>query len=602
MLVVDDVHRLHESVASIALNALASDLPPQAKLVIGSRRPPPLPIARMRAEDGVTEIGSRELAMTRPEAASLLKTAGHDVGRDGIDRLLAQTEGWPAALSLAARYLTERGVAALMRFGGTDRLVQQYVRDEVLCGVSADRLDFLRATSVEDMLSAPLCDALAATSGSGHTLAALAREGLAVPLDRCDEHFRYHRLLAESLRAELHATAPERERELHRRAGAWQRQAGDVDRALDHALRAGDVGDAADVVWSNLVQPAAQGRTDTVERWLDRFTSDQIAEHATLGLTAGTCALLRGQGHLANHWAATAAAAAGLGAEPMVRAWATVLQAALDCGSVRPPRDLVAGFGGEAARAAGALVTGMHRHFAGDRDGAATALEAGARQAAISAPAIHVLCLARLAELAVEEGDWDAAAALVTRSRAQLDRYALADHPAMALVLAVSALVRACRGRVDPAQSDLGEAVRLQAELIDFPPAATAEVSLIVAGAALRLSDIGVAREHLATATRILRRLPAARGLHELAADVTARLDAFTASGDAPTAMTPAELRILQHLPTHLSFREIGELTYVSANTVKTQANSVYRKLGAACRSDAVARARACGLLHGTST
>jgi DNA-binding NarL/FixJ family response regulator len=41
-----------------------------------------------------------------------------------------------------------------------------------------------------------------------------------------------------------------------------------------------------------------------------------------------------------------------------------------------------------------------------------------------------------------------------------------------------------------------------------------------------------------------------------------------------------AELRILLYLPTHLSFREIGERTFVSANTVKTQANGVYRKLG----------------------
>jgi LuxR family maltose regulon positive regulatory protein len=61
--------------------------------------------------------------------------------------------------------------------------------------------------------------------------------------------------------------------------------------------------------------------------------------------------------------------------------------------------------------------------------------------------------------------------------------------------------------------------------------------------------------------------------------------------------MTAAELRVLRFLPTHLSFREIAERTQVSANTVKTQANAVYRKFGVACRSDAVARARTCGLL-----
>jgi LuxR family maltose regulon positive regulatory protein len=61
--------------------------------------------------------------------------------------------------------------------------------------------------------------------------------------------------------------------------------------------------------------------------------------------------------------------------------------------------------------------------------------------------------------------------------------------------------------------------------------------------------------------------------------------------------LTPAELRILQFLPTHLSFREVAERTYVSANTVKSQANAVYRKLNVSCRSEAVGRAREIGLL-----
>jgi LuxR family maltose regulon positive regulatory protein len=62
-------------------------------------------------------------------------------------------------------------------------------------------------------------------------------------------------------------------------------------------------------------------------------------------------------------------------------------------------------------------------------------------------------------------------------------------------------------------------------------------------------------------------------------------------------SLTPAELRVLQFLPSHLSFREIAERGFVSTHTVKSQANAVYRKLGARCRSDAVARARGCGLL-----
>jgi LuxR family transcriptional regulator, maltose regulon positive regulatory protein len=138
--------------------------------------------------------------------------------------------------------------------------------------------------------------------------------------------------------------------------------------------------------------------------------------------------------------------------------------------------------------------------------------------------------------------------------------------------------------------------VRLQALFVDFWPEAEAEVCLTVARAALRLCDVSLARAQLSAATRLLRRAPGAIALHRSATDAIVRLDAFTAS-DSSVSMTAAELRILRHLPTHLSFREIGELTYVSANTVKTQANAVYRKLGVSCRSDAVARARDYGLL-----
>jgi LuxR family maltose regulon positive regulatory protein len=603
VMVVDDAHALHEPLAFAALAAIASDLPPHAKLVIASRVQPRLAIARMRADRGVTEIGPRELAMTRAEAKALLKAERHDVGREGVDILLARTEGWPVALSLASLYLSDRGAGALIRFGGADRFVAQYVRDEVLSGLPAEQLDFMLRTSVADTLTAPLCDALTDQGRSAPMLAALASGGLVVPLDRSDERFRYHRLLAESLRAELHITAPARERDLHRRASTWHREAGDVDRAIEHALAAGEVGEAGSVVWSNLGPAVAEGRTSTVERWLGRFMQNEIAEHSKLAVTAAGCALLRGQGDMAAYWTALAAATAAVGEDhdPKVEAGIAVLQAALgSAGSalllyaapaVGRPDD-------GAGRASGALIVGMTRHFEGDRDGAEAALEAGARHAAVSAPAIHALCLAELAVLALDESDWEGASALVTRGRAQVDRYGLGDQAAMALVFAVSALVRAQRGRVDAAQSDLREAVRLRALFTDFSAAADAEVSLIVAGAALRLSDASLAREQLTAATRLLRRLPCAVALRERAADTTAQLDAFTASdGSVPVSMTAAELRILQHLPTHLSFREIGELTYVSANTVKTQANAVYRKLGVSCRSDAVARARDCGLL-----
>jgi LuxR family transcriptional regulator, maltose regulon positive regulatory protein len=121
-----------------------------------------------------------------------------------------------------------------------------------------------------------------------------------------------------------------------------------------------------------------------------------------------------------------------------------------------------------------------------------------------------------------------------------------------------------------------------------------------MARAAIRLSDVTGARDLLADASRGIRRLPGAATLKAWLDESWTQLDSVLGPTSVPlSALTTAELRTLRYLPTHLSFREIGERAYVSGNTVKTQANSVYRKLDVSCRSDAVARARQLGLLDG---
>ena len=94
--------------------------------------------------------------------------------------------------------------------------------------------------------------------------------------------------------------------------------------------------------------------------------------------------------------------------------------------------------------------------------------------------------------------------------------------------------------------------------------------------------------------------MPGATALERWIHDGWALADAFAASatGDGPT-LTNAELRVLRFLPSHMSFRQIGERLHLSTNTVKTQALAVYRKLDVSCRSDAVARGRIAGLIDG---
>ena len=245
-----------------------------------------------------------------------------------------------------------------------------------------------------------------------------------------------------------------------------------------------------------------------------------------------------------------------------------------------------------------ALLAGVSAHLRGDRETAWRRLDDGARGAAVAAPQIHALCLAQLALVTLEDNDAEAAAGLSARARAQVARFGLERYPISALVLAVSALVRAQRGRVEEARSDAGDAAALLERLTDFAPWYEAEVQVVLARAALRLSDVGETRVRMAQARRLAARIDEAVELHGWLHATEADLEAFTcAAPSLPSSLTTAELRILHFLPTHLSFREIAERTFVSANTVKTQANAVYRKLDVRSRSDAVARARELGLL-----
>ena len=566
-LVLDDVHALRGAAAVRALRAIANDLPHEATLVLAARSEPPLPLARLRSQDLVLELGPRDLALTRAETAALLRGAGHPLDREGIEWLHQRTEGWPVGLSLAGRFLDERGAAGgVRRFGGADRLVAGYVRDEVLAGLPPAVAEVLLRTSVLDTLTGPLCDALLERSGSAAILADLARAGVLVPLDRADTRFRHHRLIAGALRTELRRTRPDLEAELHRRASAWHRGEHDADRAIAHALLAGDTAGAADLVWTGVPEAVAQGRIAALERRLGRFTPEQIAGRPRLALSAAACALVLGNGYEVEHWASAAAAGRDPAGDPAaVDAAVAILRAAVGTGGPRQMRD-------DAARAAAlqpedspwrslsCLVSGAAQRLLGDDDAARAALEEGARGAAVTAPLVHALCLAELAVLAIDEDDWEGAAALATRARAQLDRHGLGQCPTSAIVYAVSAVVRAHRGRIDGARSDLDAAASLRDALTDFPPWYDADVSMLLFRAALRLSDSAAAREHLERTARLLRRVPDAVVLHAALAGAWGQLDTFgTGAGAPPCSMTAAELRILRFLPTHLSFREIAE-------------------------------------------
>jgi LuxR family transcriptional regulator, maltose regulon positive regulatory protein len=611
VLILDDAHAVTSAEALEVLTTVAEHLPPGSQLVLASRTRPALPLGRLRAHRALLELGVKEMAMTRTEAASLLRNANLGVrSAEQVDELVERTEGWPAGLYLAALSARDEPdiAAALARFAGDDHVVADYLRDEFLSELSDDEVEFLVDASVMERLSGPLCDAVLGRTGSVRILDRLARGSFPLQsTDRSHEWYRCHRLLRDMLLGELRHIHPEREAQLHLHASAWHAEYGELDSSVAHAVAAGDARRAGDLLWEHLPRYVTEGRNELVQNWLRHFSSEIISIHPSLALTAAYSALALGDLRQAEHWGLVGAAAlARATTPPMVASLPTgvaVIEAVVG-------RDGVAPMGRHAARAyeledddspwrsVCCLFQGVADHLTGDREQAREHLEEGIHRSAVSSPNVETLCLSQLAMITVEEGDWDLGADLIARAVRQVERHGLSSFPTSALIFAVSADVRSHVGRVDEGKCDARKAAHLLAGISDFIPWYEAETRIMLARAALRLADVGAARTLLAEASQLARRVPDAVVFGGWLNETWGLVDsAATAALPGPAALTMAELRILRFLPTHLSFREIGIRLHVSTNTVKTQAHAVYRKLDVSSRSQAVARAAEIGLL-----
>jgi LuxR family maltose regulon positive regulatory protein len=607
VLVLDDFERL-DSPPSLAVVATVVDrLPAGSQVALASRTEPALGLGRLRAHRQLTELAPGDFAMTAAESGDLLAALGLELSAEQLRTLVERTEGWPAALYLAGLALGEAPDPgrALARFAGDDRFVVDYLREEFLVPVSRRRLEFLRRAAVLDRLSGELCDAVLERSGSATVLRDLSRSNmLLVPLDHRDEWFRFHPLFREMLRAELRRVEPVREAELNRRASEWWSAAGDWDRAITHAIDSGAVDWAGELLWTSIPEFMTRGRNATVLGWLEHLGAATVATDAALSLTAAYAHITQGEGAKSGHWAAVAATLLERQA-PSERK--TILTAGLGLIEATLARDGVGAIADHTAPAAETLpddspwmsmcrlIEGVGLHLRGLREEAREKLVDGARRGAVGAPNVQVLCLAQMALLAIEEDDWTLAEMLASQARAQVDRSGLGDYPIMALALAVSALVRARTGRVEEAAADLRRGAALLDQLEEFAPWYVAETLVALARTAARLDDAPAATRMLADATRALKQTPDAIVLGEWIEATALAIE--TVSASAAGDLTPAELRVLQFLPTHLSFPEIAGQVFVSPNTVKTQAQGVYRKLGVSSRREAVERARAAGLL-----
>ena len=278
--VLDNADALTDRRCRDIIAELALRLPAGSQLAIGSRREVPVPVSLLRARAGIMELGVDDLAMSGPEARSLLAGAGVAFAEDLADELVDRTEGWPAGLYLAALAINAGSrVEHSFRFTGDDRFLGDYLRSEFLHRVSRADVSFLTRTSILDRMSGPLCDVTAGRTGSSRVLDRLERRNLLVlPLDRRGDWYRYHHLFRELLYAELTQREPDMVPELHTRAAAWYEANNLPEAAIEHAQHAGDVDRVARLVLKVANPVWASGRLDTVLRWMEWFSANDLIE------------------------------------------------------------------------------------------------------------------------------------------------------------------------------------------------------------------------------------------------------------------------------------------------------------------------------------
>jgi LuxR family maltose regulon positive regulatory protein len=603
VLFVDDVHTVPSLECQDVLEVVLGGVPEGSQVVLASRHEQSY-LARLRIDATTREIGVDELRIDGDGARTIFDEAGVAVSDDDLAAVVERCEGWPTGIFLCA--LAVGGGVDVPAMAGDERLVADYLYHECLAGLPEDLRSFLRRTAVLDELSGALCDAVLESGDSRAILRRLETLGLfLVPLDRRRQWFRYHSLFREFLLAELDRLDSGMVAELHRRAADWFEQQDAPERAVEHLLAAGD-GERAGALIADLALPAYQhGRIAVIDRWFSQLGDPLVEASPVLAVLAAWSAVLQGRSPESERWAAVLERidpegsaedrAAFESARAMVRAAMCV------DGPEQVLADATLAVASEPDwspwRDQALHLLGSARLLAGDRAGARDAFVASSACAVEAGNSDSVLlCEAELAILAIDEGAWaDAESHAHTAVRAIDDNH-MEGYPTSALALAVSARLALRRGDTAAGERLLARAMRARVHCTHVLPYLAMRVRLQLAKVFAGMGDRAAARHMLREIDGLLARRP---HVGVLAAEIDrfrTRLNE-SAGRVSSVPLTPAELRLLPYLQTHLSIAEIGKRLYISRNTVSTEVGSIYRKLGVTTRGAAVDRAIESGLL-----
>jgi ATP/maltotriose-dependent transcriptional regulator MalT len=613
VLVVEDYHVISNPDVHEALAYIIERSSPRLRVILSTREDPPLPLARLRARGELAEIRVRDLRFTDDEAAAFLVDAlGLNLTAADVARLQDRTEGWPAALYLAALSLRGRAdaTALIEQFAGDDRYVVDYLTTEVLARQPPEIRQFLLRTSMLSRLSGSLCNAVTGREGSAALLADLERTNLLlIPLDGRREWYRYHHLLGDLLRHELEATDRGALPALHRRAAAWYRDAGMIVDAAGHAIAGGDLELVAELVGRHYGLFVDQGQLATVMGWLSTIPEQSVRDDWLLGFAGAVVYAHAGRFDEAEHWLELAQRAPQVtrnGQDPAgplaaVAGYLRLLRGDIGGTVEHARRALATGPDDPVWALAPQMVLAPALWWAGEPAEARRVLEAVTRTGqAVGIPAATVYALGNRAAIALDEQDESTAETLAAEAIELMQRSGLEDHPWAGMAHVVYGTLRGRRREQALAAEEIERGLALGERLGAWQ---------LIACACLALAEVRRQQGQSAAARRLLARLRDILGSLPDPGDGFARLERTekalrlrsTRDHAAPSApyweLSQRELDVLRLLPSQLSQREMAAELFVSFNTVRTHTRVIFSKLGVTSRAEAVARARELGLL-----
>jgi LuxR family maltose regulon positive regulatory protein len=606
--VLDDLHELTSPSCHDVLGIVVSGIPDGSQFVAASRHAQPH-VAALRPTGDVVEVGVEDLALDSTGVQSIFADAHLDLTSEAAEQVTERTEGWPAGIYLAA-VVAQSGKDVDVTLTGDDRYVADYLYRESWASLRDDVQVFLRRTAILDRFSAELVDATLSSTGSQEMLQSLEEtNAFLIPLDRRRRWYRYHSLFREFLLAELRRVEPELVPELHARAGDWYEANGSAEMASEHFLQTSQRDRGVRLVTQAALMTYQRGQLETVRRWLTELGDATVETYPPLAVLAGWIALISGRAAEADRWASVVERASFSGTPADGTA-------SFDSGRAML-RSMMVAHGTAAAIADAELaleaepawspwrdqaldLAAEARLYAGDIAGAeALFTEAVEVANALGKSDTGAIAHAELAMIAMDRNNWVEAAGRVELAVALIDRHHLDDYATAALSYVSAARLSLHRGDLPALRRDLARAMRARQFCTYAAPQFAVRVRVWLAKIHLSIGDQAAARHLMREVDELLTRRP---DLGHFLVEVEAFrevLDADKSASVGATPLSPAELRLLPYLQTHLSIREIGDRLFLSRNTISTEVAAIYRKLGVSSRSEAVDRATAVGLLGG---